>query len=55
MEFPVAGGEKAGEKAKGTGSLYRALKVAPNKKTGHLDVEQIGREAVRLTTIVRDK
>ena len=51
MEFPVADGEKA----KGTGSLHRALKVAPNKKTGHLDVEEIGNEAVRLTTIMRDK
>ncbi len=51
MEFPVADGEKA----KGKGSLHRALKLAPDKKTGHLKVEEIGNEAVRLTQITRDK
>ena len=50
MEFPVADGEKA----TGKGSLHRALKVAPNKKTGHLDVEEIGNEPIRLTEIKRD-
>ena len=50
MEFPTADGEKA----EGKGQLHRALKVAPNKKTGHLDVEEIGNEAVRLTDIRRN-
>ena len=51
MEFPAGDDENAD----GKGSLYRALKVAPDKKTGHLNVEEIGNEAVRLTEITRNK
>lgn len=49
MEFPADGGKK------GKGSMYVALKVEIDKKSGHLKVEEAGNEPVRLTDIERKK
>jgi len=53
MQFPAEeGGDK---KVQGKGSLYRAVKVGFSEKTGHLDAEVVGNEAVRLTDIRSEK
>ncbi len=53
MQFPAEeGGDK---KVQGKGSLYRAVKVGFSEKTGHLDAEVVGNEAVRLTDIRSQK
>jgi len=50
MQFPADD-----EDAKGTGLLYRALKIRYNNEKEKLEVEQMGREAVRLTEITKEK
>ena len=53
MQFPA---EEGGDKeVQGKGSLYRAVKVGFSEKTGHLDAEVVGNEAVRLTDIRSEK
>ena len=53
MQFPA---EEGGDReVQGKGSLYRAVKVGFSEKTGHLDAEVVGNEAVRLTDIRSEK
>ena len=53
MQFPAEEGED--KEVQGEGSLYRAVKVGFSEKTGHLDAEVVGNEAVRLTDIRSEK
>ena len=50
MQFPADG-----EDAKGTGLLYRALKIRYDNEKEKLEVAQMGREPVRLTEITKEK
>ena len=50
MQFPADG-----EDAKGKGLLYRALKIRYDNEKEKLEVEQMGREPVRLTEITKEK
>lgn len=50
MQFPADD-----EDAKGEGLLYRALKIRYNNEKDKLEVEQMGREPVRLTEITKEK
>ena len=53
MKFPK-GADKDG-KSKGSGTMYVALKLGVDKKTGHLKVEEWANEGLRLTDITSEK
>ena len=50
MEFT-----EQGEKQKGQGVFYRAVKFGFNKEKNTLEVEYLGTQPVRLTSITRQK